>query len=513
MRNLVRTIVKVSLAGFICFLTMLQPTHANSFLRTEHALWVFASVTSPTNAVSNPVSRQALIDNSAASHVTAIYLSVYRSLPNAAGRLMYEDIDLADLIAKAHAKGIKVWAAYGAPDWPGLGCSVSAFPMQRFAEVVGYNSANTASKFDGVILDAEPPVPPATAITAADYGNLLAQYQCFALNAHTNGMAFGAAIRFGWKGAVTFNSVTKEFFKHAIDLTTNGDRIVVMGYRNFAGTTDPLSDGIIASDQDQFAYANSPGVGKPGVVLAGLETSDPATTGISDRETFYRTGQAALDSVAQVVLNHFTAFGFGGFAVHNYGNAYLSGLASQWPVTDPNFPGGAADGTTEIATPAGASVTVTSAQPVNGAYVTLTFPSVNPTPPGYTYVRSIPAASAGTVPSNYLLSGNVAFDITTTATYTGPVIVCFRNLPVSAAQFSTLRILHNTGAGLIDQTILKGANAPDLVTQSICASVTSFSPFIIANALSKMEPSEKPDSQSGDQDGPGSSFKNPFGRQ
>lgn len=501
------------IASFISGLAIMQSAHSAIFIQTGHAAWVFAPVTSATNAISNPVSRQALIDKSVASNVTVLYLSVYRSQLNAAGRLMYEDVDVADLIAKAHAKGIQVWAAYGAPDWPSLGCDVSGFPMQRFNEIVAFNVANALNRFDGVILDTEPPVPPATAITATDYGALLTQYQCFALSAHSNAMSFGAAIRFGWKDVVTYNRVSKEFFKHAIDLVTLRDRIVVMGYRNFAGTIDPLSDGIIASDQDQFAYASS--VGKSSVVLAGLETSDPATTGISDRETFYRVGQATMDSVAQVVLNHFGA-GFGGFAVHNYDNAYLSGLSAQWPTTDPNFPR-YGNGVSELATPPGAPVTVTPSQQVNATSVTLTFPSVSPSPQGYTYVRSIVPASAGTMPSNYVLSGLLAFDITTTAVYTGPVTVCFRNVPLTSVQFSTLRVLHNSGAGLIDETILRGANAPDPITRSICASVTSFSPFVLANIIGRIKPGKKPNAddennQNGLEDGQGGNLQNPFER-
>ena len=104
--------------------------------------------------------------------INAFYISVFQSTASSSGRLMYEDSDVADLITKSHIQGIEVWAAYGNTDWAQLGCSSSAFPMQRMEEVVGYNSANPTAKFDGVILDVEPPDPQ----TESEYQDLLELY-------------------------------------------------------------------------------------------------------------------------------------------------------------------------------------------------------------------------------------------------------------------------------------------------------------------------------------------------
>lgn len=87
---------------------------------------------------------------------------------------MPEDSAIADLIAQAHAQGIHVWAAYGAPDWPALGCAATAFPQQRMAEVVACNAANRAAAFDGAILDVEPPEPQ----SEIDYQALLQLNAC-----------------------------------------------------------------------------------------------------------------------------------------------------------------------------------------------------------------------------------------------------------------------------------------------------------------------------------------------
>lgn len=91
--------------------------------------------------------RQTLIANSAASYVTALYVSVYAYPENSAGRRMYDEAAIADLISPAHKKGMSVHAAYGAPDWPLLGCGDS-FPQQRMQEVLAYNAAHPAARHE-----------------------------------------------------------------------------------------------------------------------------------------------------------------------------------------------------------------------------------------------------------------------------------------------------------------------------------------------------------------------------
>src|SRR5580658_942384 len=195
-----------------------QPAAASAKL---NALWVY-SVTSLPNPVTDTATRDALIQDSSASGVNMLYPSVYSSTPNSAGRYMYDDSDVADLISKAHAKGMQVYAAYGDSDWPTLGCAASAFPMQRMAEVIAYNSANRPAMFDGVVLDVEPSGTP-------DFPALLTLYQCFQQQARANGMGLSVAISAFWNTVVAFNQVTEEAYKQIVDLKLNN--VVVMGYR------------------------------------------------------------------------------------------------------------------------------------------------------------------------------------------------------------------------------------------------------------------------------------------
>ncbi len=110
----------------------------------------------------------------------------------------------------------------------------------------------------------------------------------------------------------------------------------------------------------------------------------------------------------------------------------------------------------------------------------------NVTTPGATTVTPIPAPAAGVTPPGFTLAGlNVAFEITTDAVFSGPVVVTF-NVPsdVPLAVFNTLRILHNEGGVLVDRTILPpNQPAPNFAAKQISALVTSFSPFVLASAL------------------------------
>jgi formylglycine-generating enzyme required for sulfatase activity len=321
----------------------------------DRALWVFS------DEVSDPDRRETLVARSAGGGVTDLYVSVYRSTPNGAGRLMYPDEPVRDLIYRAHRRGLRVWAAYGDTDWASLGCGASAFPMERMAEVTAYNAAYPATAFDGVMLDVEAP--------QAQLRALLDLYVC-ARAALPGGVRLGAAIRFYWDDPVVHGGASepRPAYQHILDLDL--DRVVVMGYRDFAGPMDCSVDGILCLDRDEVAYAS--GLGRPGRVLVGLETSDPASIGEAARVTFFEEGHAVLDAEAQAVTDAFSgSSGFGGFAVHRYSNSYLSG-SSGWPAfSDATGPERSCPDTGERgcgrATIAGGTFALGEEGPANGA--------------------------------------------------------------------------------------------------------------------------------------------------
>ena len=316
----------VVLAAFALFTGPAKPATVPAKL---NAVWV-NSVSSLPNPVTDAPTRVALIQDSSASGINMLYVAVYSSTPNSAGRYLYEYSDIAALVQAAHAQGILVYTASGDPDWPTLGCSASANPMLRIADIVAYNAANPSAMLDGVMLDVEPGGTP-------DYVALLDLYQCSQQQAQANGLGLSVAISAFWTDIVTFGQVTEAAYEQIVDLKLTN--IVVMGYRNYAGTSNcAAGDGLVCLDQAVIAYANS--VSQANTVLVGLDTDNPTTDDVPAEETFYSMGQTAMNAAAQSVISQFSAINqtFSGFAVNNYLDSYLSGTISGWPATNPNSP-------------------------------------------------------------------------------------------------------------------------------------------------------------------------------
>ena len=109
---------------------------------------------------------------------------------------------------------------------------------------------------------------------------------------------------------------------------------------------------------------------------------------------------------------------------------------------------------------------------VQSGGVTITFSNV--AAPGITTITPISPASAGQLPGGYQLgTTGLAFDITTTAKFSGPIKISF-TVPSSTTQaaFNKLRILHYENGILVDRTTSR-----DFVTKKVWATVTSLSPL------------------------------------
>jgi hypothetical protein len=103
----------------------------------------------------------------------------------------------------------------------------------------------------------------------------------------------------------------------------------------------------------------------------------------------------------------------------------------------------------------------------------------NVTRGGTTSIAQIDPATVGQVPGGFAVSNSVAYEIATTATFTGSVTLAFKIPgPISQADFNNLAILHNENGTLVDIT----ATTPtrDYSNLTIYARTTSFSPFYLA---------------------------------
>jgi hypothetical protein len=100
----------------------------------------------------------------------------------------------------------------------------------------------------------------------------------------------------------------------------------------------------------------------------------------------------------------------------------------------------------------------------------------NVSSPGTTTSTPIDPSSAGPAPGGgYSLVGP-AFDISTTATATGPYNVCI-NVPyiTDPVAFTNLKLLHKEGGVLVDRT-----TGENFATKIICGNAPTLSPFVVA---------------------------------
>jgi hypothetical protein len=125
---------------------------------------------------------------------------------------------------------------------------------------------------------------------------------------------------------------------------------------------------------------------------------------------------------------------------------------------------------TVVNTSPGTNVTIQSGD------TAITFDSVSTA--GITAATPIDPSTVGDVPSGFAVSELAAYQITTTATFTGSITIAFVVPgPISEADFNSLGILHNDNGVLVDVT----ATSPlrDYATLTIYATTTSLSPFYL----------------------------------
>jgi len=186
-----------------------------------------------------------------------------------------------ELLAEAHARGIRLEALDGDPAW-----ALKAYhqiPLSVVGAVLDFNrGAGPRQQFDGIHLDIEPYLLMPWRFRLAreqllrEYLDLLVL--CQARTYEFPGMQFGVDIPFWWGaiddrtgrpiGDVLFQGTRKAASDHLLDRL---DNVGIMNYRNVADG----ADGIIAHGKDLLAYADR---AKRARVWMGVETSRSAPT-------------------------------------------------------------------------------------------------------------------------------------------------------------------------------------------------------------------------------------------
>jgi pectin methylesterase-like acyl-CoA thioesterase len=144
---------------------------------------------------------------------------------------------------------------------------------------------------------------------------------------------------------------------------------------------------------------------------------------------------------------------------------------------------GSATETIQIVTPA---AQVTPENPVAQlGSTTITFTNI--TEAGVTVVEPInPATISESLPGSYqIFGGNLAYEIQTTATFSGDITIAFK-VPgnISETDFRALRIMHGENGQLVDRTVLPpNSPAPNFATKTIYARVSSLGTFVLAKVL------------------------------
>lgn len=273
---------------------------ATTMRPNRQAVWVFS------DEITEAGSTSALIAHALRMSYDRLYVSVYRSRPNARGRLVYEDDQIRRLIEQAHENGIEVWTAYGAPDWPELGFRAGSFPYDRVREVLAYNAENPSHRFDGLMLDVEPE-------DDSNLSGMLELYRDMLQMLQDEDLPVATSIRAFWDMPLAAPGRTemKPAYQHVIDLPF--DHVLVMCYRNFADG----SNGTGAICGDEVAYAELKPNG-PGIVV-GLRTTSVEKDGGWHHESFEGFKPEEMERAVTSIRNHFQPYQrVLGLAFHRY---------------------------------------------------------------------------------------------------------------------------------------------------------------------------------------------------
>ena len=128
-----------------------------------------------------------------------------------------------------------------------------------------------------------------------------------------------------------------------------------------------------------------------------------------------------------------------------------------------------------VATGTGSNVMVTPTDGATGGAVQVTFANVSA--PGVTTVTT----SASGIPLRrgwYITTGSTYFEITTTATYTGPVTVCVDVSGFGELTNAVIHLLHRESGAWVNVT-------SSLIANTLCGTSSSLSPFVVAVAMNE----------------------------
>lgn len=274
------------------------PTHANN--GGAKALWVWDFYEAAANSDKITQLLQFLKEN----NFNMIFIGTKNTLPD-------QPSTYVDLIQRAHAEGIQVFALVGRANWALEGYHRDALTELR--QVLSFNKKYPMSTFDGIQFDIEPHTLPEY---KTKRGSVCYQFiqvlKKIALEIDASGepLEFNAAIPW-WYGAgdnpvmVETGGERKVLSFFVLDYV---DSASIMSYRDTA-------DKQIRSTQSVADYAAK--LGKK--IYVGTETKAPDGGIIPEEITYFNKGLEYLNQQMDIIMGHYSGHpGFGGIALHNY---------------------------------------------------------------------------------------------------------------------------------------------------------------------------------------------------
>lgn len=249
------------------------------------ATWLW----NPWKLVSDEAGTLAFLEN---KNVNKVYVQVDRAIPVDA---------YSEFIEKASAKGIKVYALDGAPEWVGKKGYTSQDQMMAWLKT--YQAGSRAlQKFTGIHLDVEPYLYSSWSTnqkaTILAYQNLLVKAKA---SADSLALPLEMDMPF-WFDEVSYNNTLGRGLL-AEWVIANTSSVTIMAYRNTAPS-------IIDLVKNEVNFAAK--YGKSTVV--GVET---APTDEGDAISFFEESEAYMNSqLAEVQAHYAGSEGYGGIAIH-----------------------------------------------------------------------------------------------------------------------------------------------------------------------------------------------------
>lgn len=236
--------------------------------------------------------------------INLLFIGTRRTLPDQPAA--YEE-----LIRRAHASGIRVFALVGRANWALETHHREA--LEELRQVLLFNTSHPSTKFDGIQYDIEPHTLPEYKSRRGSVSYQFIQVLKKIANQialHDKNLEFNAAIP--WWYATGENPVIvetggekKPLSYFVIDIV---DTVSIMAYRNTA-------DRQIRATQAEIDYAANRGK----KVYIGAETNPPNGGSIPNEITYYHGGRDYMNQQLRTVSSYFADhFGFGGIAIHDY---------------------------------------------------------------------------------------------------------------------------------------------------------------------------------------------------